>query len=90
MNFALNLCVLQFVIDTAPSAISEPVSKKSTVPGGAVWHDEDDEELVVDLNGSNRLKKLKTGEMTSTFVSGTQYSALLQNRYEIFLRTKIT
>jgi U3 small nucleolar RNA-associated protein 18 len=74
---------INFVIDTAPSEIGAASSAKQTaVSGSAVWHDEDDDQIMVDLNGSNRLKKLKTGEMTSSFVSGSQYTELLQNRYD--------
>lgn len=70
------------MIDTAPNAQQEPVSSKPKA-GGAVWQDEDDDELVVDLNQTNRLKKLKTSEHTSSFVTGSQLSGLLKSRYSL-------
>lgn len=76
---------VQFTIDTKPTAMSSAAlttSQTAASASGAVWFDEDDEQLRVDLEATNRLKKLKTGDMTSAVVSGAEYTELLQSRYE--------
>ena len=45
------------------------------------WEDEQDKELLIDLNKSNRLKKLKTTE-TESFISGTEFNKRLKKQYE--------
>lgn len=78
-------CWVQFTIDTKPTAMSSAAlttSQPAASASGAVWFDEDDEQLRVDLEATNRLKKLKTGDMTSAVVSGAEYTELLQARYD--------
>ncbi len=45
------------------------------------WEDEQDKELLVDLNKSNRLKKLKTAD-TEGPISGAEFSKRLKKQYE--------
>lgn len=48
----------------------------------AVWMDEEEDEIVVDLNSSARLKKLKKSLGGANKVTGRQLTTLLQERYE--------
>jgi U3 small nucleolar RNA-associated protein 18 len=47
--------------------------------GKAAWVDEDDDQLRIDLNKKNRLKKLKQGE--EAIVSGTEFQSRLRDQY---------
>jgi hypothetical protein len=50
-------------------------------PPPAVWEDEDDELLEVNLDDTDRLKKLKTKtKKGKSIVSGTEFSSLLKER----------
>ena len=47
----------------------------------AVWEDEDDDLLEVNLNDTDRLKKLKTKTKSGQdVVSGSEFSSLLKER----------
>jgi hypothetical protein len=47
------------------------------------WEDEDDALLEIDLDDTDRLKKLKTQtKKGKSVVSGTEFSSLLKERYE--------
>jgi len=50
-------------------------------PKQQVWHDDDDEEVVVNLDTSNRLKKLKDSKHDS-FVTGTVMTEKLRERFQ--------
>lgn len=47
-----------------------------------VWHDEDDEQIVVNLDKTSRLKRLKFSKQASgsNVVSGRELTNLLQER----------
>ena len=45
------------------------------------WEDEQDKELLVDLNKSNRLKKLKSEDAEGP-ITGTEFSKRLKKQYE--------
>lgn len=66
-------------MDTAPTA---PGSNDAIV--APAWHDEDDEEVVVNLDQTARLKRLKFSKTASgsNVVSGTELSALLRERFQ--------
>ena len=49
---------------------------------GSVWRDEDDDEFEVNLNATDRTKKLKKDPSKSK-VSATEYAQLLNERYGI-------
>ncbi len=67
---------VQFTIDTSGSF----PSSKATVE--TVWHDEDDDNLEIDLSGTNRLKKLKLSKYSNgnTVISGGNFQKMLQER----------
>ena len=45
------------------------------------WHDEDDDQLIVDLNDSeNRLRKLNRKSSNTKPVTGSEMTTLLQER----------
>jgi hypothetical protein len=70
----------QFTIDTAGDQTI--VAKHSD---GPAWHDEDDNDIVIDLNQVNRLKKLKTSDKNKSMkslVSGNEYTELLKERFD--------
>jgi hypothetical protein len=72
------------MIDTAPdkSILEEPAILSSTT-GAAVWRDEDDEELIIDLNQTDRLKKLipiSDKNRKKSTVTAEELSKLLQDR----------
>lgn len=80
---------MQFNIDTIPDEeVSTAIKSKKRsanevdpASSDAAWHDEDDDELLINLDTTNRLKKLKTASHKSSVVSGQQLSELLQKRY---------
>ena len=57
------------MIDTAPT--------KST---DKVWHDEEDEELEIDLSKTNRLKKLRKSDLDDAVVTSDVFASALQER----------
>lgn len=75
---------MQFSIDTGAAPVVE-------VTGGPVWHDEDDDELEIDLTDTNRLKKLKLSKFAEDkdVVTGAELSKLLQERSVIALNEVI-
>jgi hypothetical protein len=80
---------VNFMIDTSPNfQLQEKINEKEK-SSSSVWHDEDDDELVVDLNQINRLKKLKASLSTAqnqkkgALVTGHEYSQLLKERYDL-------
>lgn len=54
----------------------------NTVP--AVWKDDEDDNIEINLNNTNRLKKLKrfSNNGSKSVVSGAELSELLQQRFE--------
>lgn len=48
----------------------------------AAWHDEDDDDVVVDLSKVDRLKKLRKDE--TNVVSGTEFTNLLKERWAVW------
>jgi hypothetical protein len=80
---------VNFMIDTSPNfQLQEKINEKEK-SSSSVWHDEDDDELLVDLNQINRLKKLKASLSTTqnqkkrALVTGHEYSQLLKERYDL-------
>jgi hypothetical protein len=69
--------ILQFSIDTNPS-ITSAISEEAQ----AVWHDDDDEKVMVDLDHTARLKRLKYSKKNvgKSKVTGVQLSELLKER----------
>mmetsp|Transcript_11476 Transcript_11476/g.18798 ORF Transcript_11476/g.18798 Transcript_11476/m.18798 type:complete len:251 (-) Transcript_11476:1473-2225(-) len=82
---------IEITIDKAPSSL---VTKDGASRGSStVWHDEDDEDIEVDLNATNRLKKLRREDTNESrtkrgsidrngIVTGEEYSNLLQERFQ--------
>lgn len=66
---------VDFNIDTNPSKIIVAATN-----GQPAWIDEDDEDIEVDLNETNRLKKLKKDDQN--LVSGAAFTSLLQERFD--------
>ena len=56
------------MIDTAPTSSDK------------VWHDDEDEDLEVDLTQTNRLKKLRKSEEEATVVTSDKFSNALKER----------
>jgi len=81
---------IEFNIDTIPDEEVIKSKKRSaneidptiTTSSDAVWHDDDDDELMINLDATNRLKKLKTASHKTSVVTGQQLSELLQKRFE--------
>lgn len=61
---------IQITIDTAPL--------KST---DSVWHDDEDEDIEIDLSKTSRLKKLRKSDLDPTVVSGEVLTNVLQERF---------
>jgi hypothetical protein len=80
---------VNFMIDTSPNFQLQDKINEKEKSSSSVWHDEDDDELVVDLNQINRLKKLKASLSTAqnqkkrALVTGHEYSQLLKERYDL-------
>jgi hypothetical protein len=53
---------------------------KETEAHAAVWQDDDDEDVEVNLLGTDRLRKLIKVDQKQSTVSGTELSSLLQER----------
>eukprot|EP01039_Chlorochromonas_danica_P000889 gene889-970_t len=70
---------VQFSIDTAPTAV-----KDNDAIQQPVWHDEDDEQIVVNLDKTSRLKRLKFSKQASgsNVVTGRELTNLLQERFQ--------
>ena len=51
-----------------------------------MWHDEEDEDLEVDLTQTNRLKKLRKSDSDPTVITSDAFSSALQERYTIKLQ----
>lgn len=70
---------IQFIIDTNASRSTEVVRT-------TVWHDEDDDDLEIDLTEKNRLKKLKLSNLSEgkDVVTGNSFQKMLQERYDFF------
>jgi len=60
----------KILIDTAPTLSSDKV-----------WHDEEDEDMEVDLTQTNRLKKLRKSDEDATVVTSDKFSNALKERY---------
>jgi hypothetical protein len=60
---------LQITIDTAPLRSTD-----------SVWHDDEDEDIEIDLTKTNRLKKLRKSDQDPTVVSGEVLTNVLQER----------
>ncbi len=66
-------------IDTELSVVIDRGNKSKSEPNQPVWLDDDDNEVVINLNKSDRLKKLKKADDKS-IVTGNEFSALLKER----------
>jgi hypothetical protein len=60
----------QITIDTAPWRSAD-----------SVWHDDEDENIEIDLTKTNRLKKLRKSDQDPTVVSGEVLTNVLQERW---------
>lgn len=58
------------------------IDKKPTKVPTTVWHDEDDDEIEINLNDTDRLKKLKKNN--ENIVSGTVFGDALKERLLIY------
>jgi hypothetical protein len=59
----------QITIDTAPVANTDKV-----------WHDDEDDELEVDLMQTSRLKKLRKSDSAPSTMKGDAFTSALQER----------
>ena len=75
--------LLDFQIDRTGSSgqQGDAEKKKKDIPPSmdAVWHDDDDDKVEIDLNQTDRLKKLKKAE--KNIISGTELSQTLNERW---------
>lgn len=93
-NGASESDAVDFFLDTKPGidleGITEVVddSKIDATIAAAAWHDDDDSDVEIDINQTNRLKKLKTVDefnsqmkSASVVVSGAELSSRLRRRF---------
>eukprot|EP00158_Paraphelidium_tribonemae_P009982 Partr_v1_DN29021_c0_g1_i2_m58797 putative UTP18, small subunit (SSU) processome component, homolog (yeast) len=76
---------ISFLIDTKPEAAAAEESDsscevESTKAFACAWHDNDDDEIEVDLHSQNRLKKMRVHESESV-VDGSDYAERLRSRF---------
>jgi len=69
-DYKQNHTVIEIMIDNKPSKRPQQV-----------WHDDDDDAVIVDLDSSNRLKKLKSSKHDS-IVTGTAMTEKLRERFQ--------
>ncbi len=66
--------------DTSSKGAKVKGKRKEEVAPAAVWHDDDDEDININLEDTNRLKKLKKDDQA--IITGHQYTDLLQERFK--------
>lgn len=68
-------------VETLPLAPSK-TTKRESEKRVAVWHDEDDEQIEVDIGERSILRKLRTADDETTKISGVEYADRLRSQFE--------
>lgn len=83
IDVSFQLCSLLYLTLSIKYVVDrQPLNVPASTAVGAVWKDEDDERVAIDLNKTNRLKKLKNkfGSSGKSTVSAVELTNLLQER----------